>query len=72
VIKENECSMWYYGIIQSQHCNNDNNDNNDNNYNNYNNDYMMHTSMWFAFFGGYFDVKTCDIWERNMRARSEI
>ena len=37
--------MWYYGITQSQHCNNDDNEKDDN---------MMRVSMWFEFVGGLF------------------
>ena len=52
--------MWHHGIIQTQYCNIDNNDN------------MMCASMWFEFLVGYFNVKTCDIWEVNMTTRREI
>jgi hypothetical protein len=38
----NWCSMWHYGITQSQHCNNEKDDN------------VMHVSAWFEYFDGSF------------------
>ena len=61
--------MWYYGIIQSEHCNNDNN---------YIDDMLMHASVCFEFFGGC-DNKEGDFnWEHPLprvlgfRRRSDI
>jgi hypothetical protein len=55
--------MWHYGIAQNQYCNNDNN---------YNDVNLMHVSLWFELFGGYFNVKTHDIREGNMVTQSDI
>ena len=41
VIKENQCSMWHYGMTQCQHGNNDN---------------VMRASAWFKFFDGSHDI----------------
>ena len=57
---ENYCSVWHYGITQSQHCINDNNEN------------MMHASLRFEFFGDCFNAKTHDIWEENVTTRRRI
>ena len=48
--------------MQRQYCNIDNNCNDDN---------IMHASMWFKIFGGYFNVKPRDKWEGNVPIRSE-
>ena len=42
MIIENQCSMRYYGVSQSQECNNDNN---------YNDDNVMRASVWLVYFG---------------------
>ena len=55
--------MRHYGITQSQHCNHDDN---------YSNDNVICMSLWFEFFGGYFNVKTFDIWEGNATPRGNI
>jgi hypothetical protein len=33
---------------------------------------VMHASMWFEFFGGFFNFKAHDTWEGNVTIRSEI
>ena len=33
---------------------------------------VMRASMWYEFFYGFFLVKNHDIWEKNVRIRSEI
>ncbi len=49
--------MWYYGIIQSEHCNNDNN---------YIDDIMMRASVCFEFFGGISPISKPTIYGREM------
>ena len=51
MIIENWSSIWYYGITQSRHCNNDNDDN------------VIHASIHLNSLVDYFNVKTLDIWE---------
>ena len=35
-------------------------------------DDVMHVSMWFDFFGGFFNVKTYDIWKGHVTTMREI
>jgi hypothetical protein len=37
-----------------------------------NDDNMMCASVWFIFFGGYFDVTTCYIWDGHVITRREF
>ena len=66
MIKENYCSMWRYGIPQSQHCNNDNK------YNDDNFNVIINVRACNLKSLVYFNVKTHNIWEGNVTIRNEI